>query len=202
MEHLPLPTQPPMQTTPIFPAIPYLCRFEYDKGSFLGYPHRLGLPKFEVDERTLTAVPDLSDDQRHILIGMSPAELEPFLQNWLFFGLLHEVLQDMYRHEDFVTVSIDNGVEKSIITTAKLSSRLEEFEVKVKKQDEASIQAVYKHIARCLSLTKAYLFVKYTTFDNDLKFHLASVSELIGFASNKACNVEATDPTNPSFANW
>ncbi|KAI4093483.1 MAG: hypothetical protein LQ344_002896 [Seirophora lacunosa] len=111
---------------------------------------------------------------------MSPAELEPFLQNWLFFGLLHEVLQDIYRHEDFVIISIDNGVEKSIITTAKLSSRLEEFEIKVKKQDKTSIQAVYKHIARCLNLTCACLFVEFATFDNDLKFHLASVSELIG----------------------
>ncbi|KAI4192264.1 MAG: hypothetical protein LQ348_003222 [Seirophora lacunosa] len=135
---------------------------------------------------------------------MSPAELEPFLQNWLFFGLLHEVLQDMYRHEDFVTISVDNGVEKSIITTAKLSSRLEEFEVKMKKQDETSIQAVYKHIARCLNLTYACLNVDFPTCDNDLKFHLASVSELIGFALSKACSVGSTDSTNRSLVsfNW
>ncbi|KAL9012826.1 MAG: hypothetical protein Q9173_002435 [Seirophora scorigena] len=73
---------------------------------------------------------------------MSPAELKSFLQNWPFFGLLHETLQDIYRHEDFVIVSMDNnGVEKNIITTANLSSRLEEFEVKIKKQDEASMLA-------------------------------------------------------------
>ncbi|KAI4116709.1 MAG: hypothetical protein LQ345_002913 [Seirophora villosa] len=179
MEHLPLPTQPPMQTTPIFPAIPYLCRYEYDEGSFLEYPHRSGLPKFEVEERPFSLAL-LSSNSQRVLVEMPPAELEPFLQNWLFFGLLHEVLQDIYRHEDFVIISIDNGVEKSIITTAKLSSRLEEFEVKVKKQDETSIQAVYKHIARCLNLTCACLFVEFATFDNDLKFHLASVSELIG----------------------
>ena len=190
MEHLPLPTQPLLQTTPIFPAIPYLCQFEYDQGPFLGYPERLGLP-----------IPDLSDTRRfpslnifhqRFLAGMSPAELKPLLQNWLFFGLLHEVLEDKYHHEDFIAVATHDGVEKKTVTTATLLTRLQEREVQI-KQDVTSIPALYKHLARCLNLTHACLEVEFYDFDNDLKFHLASVAELLGYAVSKACNVAWTD---------
>lgn len=186
MEHLPLPTQPILQTKPIFPTIPYLCRYEYDNGPFLDYPHRLGLPHLEVDDAL--PIPSLSLSHKGFLEEMSPAELKPFLQNWLFFGLLHEVLEDIYRHEDFVVRSMDNGVEKSIVTTAKLLSRLQEREVQI-KQDDDSIPSIYKHMARCLNMTHACLAVEFPTLDNDLRFHLASVAELLGYAVSKACDV-------------
>lgn len=190
MEHLPLPTQPLLQTIPIFPAIPYLCRFEYDQGPFLGYPERLGLPNLELDDTW--RFPSLNIFHKRFLAEMSPAELKPLLQNWLFFGLLHELLEDKYHHEDFIALSTHDGVEKKTVTTATLLTRLQEREVQI-KQDVTSIPALYKHLARCLNLTHACLEVEFPDFDNDLKFHLASVAELLGYAVSKACNVAWTD---------
>lgn len=195
MEHLPLPAQPLLQTTPIFPAIPYLCRFEYDQGPFLGYPERLGLPNLELDDTW--RFPSLKVFHRHFLASTPPAELEPLLQNWLFFGLLHEVLESKYRHADFVAVAIHDGVEKRTITTTTLLARLQEREVQI-MEDVTSVPALYKHLARCLKLTHACLAMEFPDFDNDLKFHLASVAELLGYAVSKACDVAWTD--DPSLS--
>ena len=104
----------------------------------------------------------------------------------------------MYRHEDYVTTLLDSENEKTIITTADLVSRLEEWEARI-TQDEASCMAMYEHIAECLSLTFACLVIEYPAFDHDLKFQLASVAEIIGYAANKACNVAWTDDPRRSL---
>lgn len=188
MEHLPRPNG---QEKSIFPAIPYLCLEKYDGGPFLDYPRRSGLPNIKTSGNVrLTA--SLSSASRQFLATAVPAALEVFLQNWLFFGLLSEVLGDLYRHEDFVTTSLDGETEKTIVTTANLVTRLEDWEARI-TQDKDSLMAVYEHIAKCLQLTHACLVIQYATFDNDLKFHLASVAELLGYAASKACNVAWTD---------
>ena len=194
MEHLPKRTG---QAKSVFPTITYLCQDRYDEGPFLHYPHRLGLINLEVDE-TFRLSPALGLVGQHLLAAMPSAELEPFLQNWLFFGLLHEVLGELYRHEDFVTTFLDGEIEKTIVTTADLLSRLEEWEARI-TQDKGSLIAVYEHIAKCLSLTHACLVIEYPAFDNDLKFHLASVAETLGYATSKACNVAWTDDPRRSL---
>ena len=181
----------------LFPAIPYLCQDKYDKGPFLDYPHRLGLPNIETNGH-LRLNPTLSNASRRILTAVPPAELEPFLQNWFFFGLLNEVLGDLYRHEYFVTKYLDGEVEKTIVTTTDRFSLLEEWELKV-TQDKGSLMAVYEHIAECLNLIHACLMIEYPAFDNDLKFHLASVAEVLGYAASKACNVAWTDDPRRSL---
>ena len=193
MEHLPRRNG---QEKSIFPAIPYLCQEKYDEGHFLDYPRRSGMPNLEHAMR-FKQVPTLGFASHQLLASKSPAVLEPFLQNWLFFGLLHEVLGDLYRHEDFVTTSSDGGIEKSIITTADLVSRLEKWEAKV-AQDQGSLGVVFEHIANCLTLTYACLLaIKDSAVDDSLKFHLASVAELMGYAARKACNVAWTDTNDP-----
>lgn len=188
MEHLPQSTG---QTKSIFPAIPYRCQHKYDAKPFLDYPLRSGLPSLVVDGN-FRRTPTLSSASQQFLAARPSAELEPFMQNWLFFGLLSELLGDLYRHEDFVTTSLNGEAEKTIVTTAKLITRLEEWETKI-TQDPGSLKAVYEHVSKCLDLTFACLVIKYPTFDNDLKFHLASVAELLGYAASKACNVAWTD---------
>ncbi len=203
MEHL---LTPGAQTTSIFPAIPYPYQDRYDGGPFLDYPHRLGLPNLENGGSfciSPTLSPTLSLANRLLLATLPSAELEPFLQTWLFFGLLHEVLGDLYRYEDFVSTSLDGESEKTIVTTANLIGRLQIWEAKI-TQDKDSLIPIYKHIAKCLNLTFACLVIKYPTFDNDLKFHLASVAELLGYAASKACNVAWTDDPGRSLipVNW
>lgn len=199
MEHLPKPIG---QTTSVFPAIKYLCQDKYDGGPFLDYPHRSSLPNMDINGKS-RLTPSLSSASRRFLTTVLPAAVEAFLQNWLFFGLLSEVLGDLYRHEDFVTTSFDGETKKTIVTTANLITRLEEGEAKI-TQDKGSLIAVYEHIAKCLDLTFACLAIQHPTFDNDLKFHLASVAELLGYAASKACNVAWTDDPGRSLIpiNW
>ncbi len=143
MEHLPKLVG---QTTSVFPAIPYLCQERYDGGSFLDYPHRSGLPNL-ANDGTFRLAPTLSLASRKFLAAVPSAELEPLLQNWLFFGLLNEVLGDLYRHEDYVTTLLDGESEKTIVTTANLIIRLQDWEAKI-TQDKDSLTAVYEHIAK------------------------------------------------------
>ena len=189
MEHLPRRIG---QEKSIFPAIPYLCREKYDGGPFLDYPRRSGLLDLENDVVFRMDATTLSFPNRKLLATMPRAQLEPFLQNWLFFGLLHEVLGGLYRHEEFVTTLLDGENGKSIITTTDLVSRLEEWVARA-TQDKASLTAVCEHIATCLKITLACLFITIPTFDGHLKFHLASVAELVRYAASKACNVAWTN---------
>ena len=197
MEHLPRRAE---DAKSVFPEIPYLCQDRYDEGPFLDYPHRLGLPDLKVEEikETPRMSPYLSLAGRRFLIAVPQAELESLLQNWVFFGLLNEILGDLYRHEDFVTTSLDSETVKTIVTTASLLSRLEEWEAKV-TQDKDSLMTVYEHIAKCLDLAHACLGIEYLAFDNDLKFHLASVAEILGYAASKACNIAWSDGPRPSL---
>ena len=48
------------------------------------------------------------------------SELESFLQTWLFFGLLRELLGELYRHEDFVAVGETNPSSTRVVSTSKL----------------------------------------------------------------------------------
>lgn len=184
MEHLPTRTGNPNS---VFPPIPHLCSERYDGGPFLEYPRRQGLPRLEVDW-----LGSLSLVNQWYLKAIPPAESESFLQNWLFFGLLHEILGDSYCHEDFVTTAEDDKGKRTIITTAVLVSRLEKWE-KTIRQDEGPRMAVYEHVAQCLELAYACLKVCCPAFDNDLKFHLASVAEILAWAASKACNVAWTE---------
>lgn len=190
MEHLP---QRVGQASSIFPPIANRCRRQYDKGLFLEYPQRCGLPSLKADG-TQGKTPSLTASGRRRLLEMPQAELESLMQNWLFFGLLHEVLQDLFHHDEFVVAARsqeENGeMETSIITTANLLARLEEWENRMKQENR--LPALYEHLAECLGLAHACLSVEYPAFDNDLRFHLASVSELIGYAVSKACDVAWT----------
>ena len=77
------------------------------------------MPHLE-NEGAYRMAPSLTSTHTRFLCALSQAELEPFLQRWLFSGLLHEVLGDLYRHDEYVTTCPDYRAEKSIITIAKL----------------------------------------------------------------------------------
>lgn len=194
MEHLP---KRNAQAKPLFSTIPYLCQERYDEGSFLDYPHRLDMPNLEVDG-TLHFANTLRIAGRQYLFSMKSARLQSFLQNWLFFGLLHEVLGNLYRHHDFITTVLEGEEERTIVSTANLLSRLEVWEANV-TQNRDSLMAVYGHLATCLNLTYGCLRIAYPEFDECLKFHLASVAEVVGYAVSKACDVGWTDDPTRSL---
>ena len=194
MEHLP---KRYAQAKSIFPAIPCFCQERYDERSFLDYPHRLGGPEFELED-TFPGVNTLSNASKRFLLAMPSAKLQAFLQKWLFFGLLHEVLGDLYRHHYFVRTVFDGEEEKTNVSTTNLLSRLEVWESKVIR-DRRSTMVLYEHLARCLRLTDACLSIAYPESNEDLMFHLVSVAELVGYAVSKACDVAWTDSPSRSL---
>ena len=138
MEHQILPRG--ASFTPNERRIPYLGRKDYLGVPFLDYPARAGYGPLLLNPR---------------LLEKTPPSLE-FLQTWLFFGWLQEVLghfvtevtgSSLYEHDDFLrndetppvagTSSVHDSKEpepsdaerltEQLITTAKLNQRLKEW---------------------------------------------------------------------------
>ena len=75
---------------------------------FLTYPRR----KYWRDEDILR--PNSS--------GRSKAEIASFLQRWLFFGLLSDILRTPIKRSDFV---IQNEKDEAVLTTKRLPQLIE-----------------------------------------------------------------------------
>src|ERR1700727_2869826 len=99
MDHIPRPYN--AVGTPI--EFPYVGVEEYDKGPFLTYPNRKG---FESQDAILQE----SD---------TPASQAAVLQTWLFFGLLHEFLEEDYTNDmDWTSV---NDAQEIVLCTKNLA---------------------------------------------------------------------------------
>jgi len=120
MDHLPLDGR----EAPI--VVSYLLPddFSYDGGDFNGYPERNGwdFDMWRNNDRT----------RKHInietwlgKINRRSEELAPFLQAWLFFGLIACCLNTQINVNDFTRVSEDG--QRKFITTAKLEVYFADF---------------------------------------------------------------------------
>lgn len=120
MDHLPLGGR----EAPI--VVSYLLPddFSYDGGDFSGYPERNGwdFDMWRNNDRT----------RKHINIetwlgkvNRRLEELAPFLQAWLFFGLIACCLNTQINVNDFTRVSEDG--QRKFITTAKLEVYFADF---------------------------------------------------------------------------
>jgi hypothetical protein len=115
MEHLPPVADP---YCPIF--APYVGHCDYDGLGFAGYPSRM---RCDVD-RLLKG-----DFQRS-----SPANVAGFLQTWLYFGLMHEVLNVEIRTANFIRI---DGSGEKWLTTEKLPGYLQVFRQQI-EQDKCA----------------------------------------------------------------
>jgi hypothetical protein len=71
------------------PRIPHISKERYDGGPWISYPSRNGKPLSAWDGKTF----DLLEYHRSQRVNPTPLEeLEPFIQTWLYFGLLAEFL--------------------------------------------------------------------------------------------------------------
>ena len=61
----------------------------------------------------------------------SEPEIEALVQNYLYFGLLHETFGEFVDISDFIT---ENSSRESIITTTPLEERLTKWAEQVKQQ--------------------------------------------------------------------
>lgn len=94
-------------------TVPCECAEPWDGGDFMTYPERKGWSK------------DLANDA---LGGRTPAELDAFLQTWLFFGCAIEVLK-----AGGVRVSADDFIDRSNGTRTVTTKKLPSFIVKWRK---------------------------------------------------------------------
>lgn len=110
MDHLPLPKNSPLD--PI--EVPYSCTSDYDGKPMLEYPIRRG---WKVNYSPY-GIRYLDEN------GLKPtnAELEAFIQTWLYFGFLHELFGGFVDIKCFVT---QNAHGKPAVTTSPLQQCLE-----------------------------------------------------------------------------
>jgi len=116
MGHLPLPSDPLLDSI----SITYLCAEAYDGGSIWSYPQRVG---WEI-------LYDASAGNHYLYQGRKPSdeELHAFIQNYLYFGLLHETFGSFSDCADFIHYT-DDG--RAVVTTAPLNDHLTRWVAKL-----------------------------------------------------------------------
>ena len=149
MEHLP-PVSNPYE--PIY--IPFVGVFEYDNLEFLSYPERKG---WNIDRVLEGGFQD-----------RLASEVAGFLQRWLYFGMLHEILNFYVNSVDFVRVD-ESG--KKWLTTKNLPVFLQNFRTQVEedrnKEDKAEIfKRRNNRIRNCLALSRS-VWLKISELEND-----------------------------------
>ena len=191
MEHLPRPRKAFSNDRDI---VRYVAE-PYDGEPFLTYPLRAGRP-YVLPSEGNEQIPFWQHEKLH---PTPNAELETFFQTWLFFGLLREVLGDIYRADDFIgELKVGDEVQK-VTTTASLHGHLGTW---VQQVHDGLISPSYLHIAQCLQLTHSSLRAVGPMFDLALLFSLASTGELIEFAANEAFHIKDQNKDNKCPAAW
>lgn len=124
---------------------------------------------------------------------LSKQELESFYQNWLFFGLIQEILGSLCAADDLINICEDDYGYTKAVSTSKLIPALEDWVARVQAgRIDASV--TYAHVAQCLCLAHAALAIQAvrSNFDPNIKLSLASLGQTFTYAANKAFNI--TDP--------
>ena len=180
MDHLPKPKHALIRERTV---VPHVCLKDYDGGPFLTYPIREGGTHALPPDGN---IPGGSPYRQHELINPTPKqEQEDFLQRWLFFGLLHEILGDRYKAKEFIGTFEDINGEISIIQTPGLVETLDKWVVDI-RANRVKPRHTYEHIAKCLRLAFATLYGACPDFDSRIKISLASLGELFTLAVNEA----------------
>jgi hypothetical protein len=143
MEHIPIPHSP----LHLRPKVPVLSTDPYDGLQFETYPQRRGF--------------DLARLYRGDFGQHSSDRTNAFLQTWLYFGVIHQVLgQDHGCRDLFITV--EAGFENGIITTAMLeemtSKRLLELRSALYDINPQTVQSAWKtyfDLRHCLHILLA-----------------------------------------------
>jgi len=137
------------------------------------------------------------------------------LQAWLFFGLLCEVLVDLYEPEDFIVRDDTAAGEPDYLQTSKLAGLLEkwiESTYAARRAVSGNLEGVervkpphepgYSHVASCLTVVIKTLLATYKRLDSQLVLSIASTADLIAFATNKAYEVEDFVVDNKCRGTW
>lgn len=178
MDHLLLPENPLPATVD---KVPRLCVEKYDGGPFLTYPIRKNKPWVVPDVNDSLYLPYASYEK------MKPTpkeEQESFMQTWLFFGLLNEVLGDLYHEGDFL---VKDAAEPNqvILSSKKLRPLLKAAcRLRFGKASHAT-RREFDHFRECLILVITVSFAFHPDFDWGLLCSIAALHETIVYALNR-----------------
>ncbi|KAI4089326.1 MAG: hypothetical protein LQ344_005458 [Seirophora lacunosa] len=194
MEHLHLPKN---VVTPGPGPVPYMCTKDYDGGPFLTYPAREGK----------SSVLDDVSERRRLLPNTPTADLEAFLQTWLFFGLLKEILGDLFVASQFICVDLSSGSSQRQLNTTSLNSIVQDWLNRLQASSDSNHQkeAQYDHIAQCLRLTsvlESNVYVYRPDFNYQIMACLTSVGELLSIATEKAYQISKSVRKNECPTTW
>ena len=185
MDHLPLPSDPSIARA----KVPYILAADHDltqpsdEEAFLDYPSRVGwpqvIPSAQLPEFKKYDLAHPSDDRA----------LERFFQAYLFFGLLHVVLQDLYDPEDYITREPEHGL--AFVHTSKLLDRLEAWRKRQQQLTSEEKHAVYDKLLPCLYRAEDALSVlgperPHQGFNPALKYALVATGEVL------TCAIDST----------
>lgn len=187
MDHLPTPKDTVTNQRTI---VPYVCMKDYDDGPFLTYPIREGVAHALPSDGN---IPGGSPYRQHERRCPTPKqEQEDFLQRWLFFGLIHEVLGDRYRPKELIRTIQTDDDETRIVTTSGLVEILDSWIADI-HAGIVNSHHNYEHIAECLRLAFATISGAGPSFDSQIKVSLASLGELFTLATNEAFNASESN---------
>ena len=111
-------------------------------------------------------------------------DLENFFQTWLFFGLLSELLAELFNYESFVSESERDG--SPVVSTKRLQSLTEQRFEMIKTLDRPRQRGIYLHAVQCIHLTVTILPVAAPDFNSVVKNSITSLAEFLGSAIDKA----------------
>ncbi|KAI4185090.1 MAG: hypothetical protein L6R41_004329 [Letrouitia leprolyta] len=112
-------------------------------------------------------------------------DLEPFLQQWLYFGLLNEFLGQYISPKDLVRVISTDAASTKVLSTSSVPEALQTW-VEVTQSQSRDALPVYEHLADCLQLLWANLRALKPYVNEELILMLASLGELFSFAIEEA----------------
>lgn len=165
--------------------IPCLCLNDYIGIPFLDYPSKAN-PNYQIP-----------NDEQSAWFQAGPRPLglpafQSFLQTWLFFGLLQEVLSTSFRHKDFVHEISDGSISRSVWSTAKLKDLLDEWTEPATDDQEFDLTRA-EYLRRCFQVTYLALAAAPTDFNVDLKFAITSVAEALMDTVKRAYKLREMD---------
>ena len=175
MDHLALPRDPILPLT----KVPYLCTEHYDVTiPFLEYAGRKGKPWMVAE------VGQVMFELHEFGSPTAKSELACFLQTWLFFGLLAEILGDLYDHDTFVTESSD--ANEKFLKTKDLQSLIEKRITWIATLEKPVQKQLFEHAGKCIDITWKARRLDNSVLDPKIKYSIGAVAEFIASAIDKA----------------
>lgn len=190
MDILPLPEDPAFPT----PDTPYLVIEEWDLGLFLTYLDR----KYQdLDLEKLPSFPNylpvLSVPVQRTFDALPATKLQPFLQTWLYFGLIAEFLglnetpdgkrlvsleqaqEDMHYLHQSLSEQRDDGPK--LLLGAPVMTLKDHFAERIRLFEDS--QKRYEYLHNCLSRTMFMVNNCYNQMDFTVRYSISALGELL-----------------------